>query len=137
MDRACHDHVGHRFRRHGVRAGPDQLLCPALSAGRGRSRLFSRHHPLSAYWFPTRQRAAVTALFMAAAPMSAIFGSPLSAALLELHGLAGLKGWQWMFLLEAVPAVLLGFVVLVYMTDRPEKAKWLARRGARLACRRP
>jgi ACS family tartrate transporter-like MFS transporter len=77
------------------------------------------------YWFPTRQRAAVTALFMAAAPLSTIFGSPLSAALLDLHGLAGLKGWQWLFLVEAVPAILLGFVVLVYMTDRPENAKWL------------
>jgi MFS transporter, ACS family, tartrate transporter len=78
------------------------------------------------YWFPTRQRAAVTALFMAAAPLSTIFGSPLSAALLGLHGIAGLKGWQWLFILESVPAILLGFVVLGFMTDRPEKAKWLA-----------
>ncbi len=78
------------------------------------------------YWFPTRRRAAVTALFMAAAPLSTIFGSPLSAALLELDGLAGFKGWQWLFILELAPAILLGFVVLGFMTDRPEKAKWLA-----------
>ncbi|MCC2105226.1 MAG: MFS transporter [Hyphomicrobiales bacterium] len=77
------------------------------------------------YWFPTRQRATATSLFMAAAPLSTIFGSPLSSALLGLNGVLGLKGWQWLFLLEALPAVLLGFVVLAYMTDRPEQAKWL------------
>ena len=77
------------------------------------------------YWFPARQRAAVTALFMAAAPLSTVLGSPVSGALLEMDGLLGLKGWQWLFLTEALPAVLLGFVVLVYMTDRPEQARWL------------
>lgn len=78
------------------------------------------------YWFPAKRRAAVTSPFMSAAQISVIFGSPLSSALLEMHGFSGFKGWQWMFLLEAVPAVLLGVVVLFYMTDRPEKAKWLA-----------
>ncbi|WP_024514734.1 MFS transporter [Bradyrhizobium sp. Tv2a-2] len=78
------------------------------------------------YWFPARQRAAVTALFMAAAPLSTVLGSPLSGALLEMDGLLGLKGWQWLFLLEAVPAVLLGIAVFFYITDRPEQAKWLA-----------
>lgn len=77
------------------------------------------------YWFPARRRAAVTAIFMAAAPLSTALGSPISGTLLEMHGLFGLAGWQWMFLIEAVPAVLLGGVVLVYMTDRPEKANWL------------
>jgi MFS transporter, ACS family, tartrate transporter len=77
------------------------------------------------YWFPARQRAAVTAIFMAAAPLSTVLGSPVSGALLEMHGLLGLSGWQWMFIVEAVPAVILGVVVLFYMTDRPEKAQWL------------
>jgi len=77
------------------------------------------------YWFPARQRAAVTAIFMAAAPLSTVLGSPASGALLEMHGLLGLSGWQWMFIVEAVPALILGVVVLFYMTDRPEKAKWL------------
>jgi len=63
---------------------------------------------------------------MAAAPISTVLGSPLSSALLEMDGIAGLKGWQWMFILEGVPAVLLGIVVLIYLTDRPEKATWLA-----------
>ncbi|MBR0825872.1 MFS transporter [Bradyrhizobium manausense] len=78
------------------------------------------------YWFPAQQRAAVTALFMAAAPLSTVLGSPLSGALLEMDGLLGFKGWQWLFVLEALPAVALGFVVLGYLTDRPEQAKWLA-----------
>jgi MFS transporter, ACS family, tartrate transporter len=78
------------------------------------------------YWFPARQRAAVTAIFMAAAPLSTVLGSPVSGALLEMHGMMGLSGWQWMFIVEGVPAVLLGVVVLFYMTDRPEKATWLS-----------
>lgn len=77
------------------------------------------------YWFPARNRAGVIALFMAAAPIATAIGSPISAALLEMHGILGLAGWQWMFLIEAFPAVILGVVVFFYMTDRPEKATWL------------
>jgi ACS family tartrate transporter-like MFS transporter len=62
---------------------------------------------------------------MAAAPLSTALGSPISAALLEMHGLMGFAGWQWMFVLEAIPALLLGIVVLFWLTDRPAKAKWL------------
>ncbi|WP_174508650.1 MFS transporter [Klebsiella oxytoca] len=77
------------------------------------------------YWFPAAKRAQVTAIFMAAAPLSTALGSPISAALLEMHGLLGYAGWQWMFILEAIPAVVLGVVVLFFLTDRPAKAKWL------------
>ena len=77
------------------------------------------------FWFPARYRAGVVSLFMAAAPISVVLGSPLSSALLEMDGLLGLRGWQWMFIMEAIPAFLLGFVVLGYMTDKPEKATWL------------
>ena len=77
------------------------------------------------YWFPARNRAGVVSLFMAAAPISVVLGSPISSALLEMDGIMGLHGWQWMFIIEAIPAVILGVVVLFYMTDRPEKAKWL------------
>ncbi|ACA21029.1 d-galactonate transporter [Methylobacterium sp. 4-46] len=78
------------------------------------------------YWFPARYRAGVVSLFMAAAPLSVVLGSPISSALLEMEGIMGLHGWQWMFVLEAIPAVLLGIAVLFYLTDRPEKATWLA-----------
>jgi ACS family tartrate transporter-like MFS transporter len=77
------------------------------------------------YWFPARHRAGVTAFFMAAAPISTALGSPLSALILEVNGVAGLAGWQWLFILESIPAVILGVVVFFYMTDRPEKATWL------------
>jgi ACS family tartrate transporter-like MFS transporter len=78
------------------------------------------------YWFPARYRSAVIALFMAAAPIAGVFGSPISGALLGMHGVLGLKGWQWLFLMEGVPAVLLGFVTMVFLPDKPEKATWLA-----------
>jgi ACS family tartrate transporter-like MFS transporter len=78
------------------------------------------------FWFPARRRAAVTAVFLAAAPLSTALGSPVSAALLELNGFGGFSGWQWMFLAEAVPAVLLGIAVLFFLTDRPEQARWLS-----------
>lgn len=77
------------------------------------------------YWFPAQRRAQVTAIFMAAAPISTALGSPISAALLEMNGLMGFRGWQWMFVLEALPAVVFGVVVLFWLTDKPEKAKWL------------
>jgi ACS family tartrate transporter-like MFS transporter len=78
------------------------------------------------YWFPVRYRSAVIALFMAAAPIAGVFGSPISGALLSMHGVLGLKGWQWLFLMEGAPAVLLGFVTMVFLPDKPEKATWLA-----------
>ena len=82
------------------------------------------------YWFPARHRAGVTAFFMAAAPISTALGSPLSAALLEMDGVMGLHGWQWMFILEAIPALILGVVVFFYMTDRPERRNGLRKTSA-------
>jgi MFS transporter, ACS family, tartrate transporter len=78
------------------------------------------------YWIPARQRARAGALFMTAAPVSMMIGAPVSEALLKLRGLGGLHGWQWLFLAEGFPAVLLGVVAFFYLTDRPEKAQWLA-----------
>jgi MFS transporter, ACS family, tartrate transporter len=76
-------------------------------------------------WFPAVYRARIVGLFMAAIPGSTVFGAPLSSALLYMDGIAGLKGWQWMFILEALPAVILSFVVLKFLTDRPAEAQWL------------
>jgi ACS family tartrate transporter-like MFS transporter len=82
-------------------------------------------HYLS-WWFPARERARAVALFMTATAMAGVIGGPVSGALLELDGFAGLAGWQWLFLLEGLPAVGLGLVVLRTLTDRPEQARWLA-----------
>jgi MFS transporter, ACS family, tartrate transporter len=76
-------------------------------------------------WFPAAERAKAVARFMVAIPLASVVGGPLSGALLSLRGHFGLAGWQWLFLLEGLPAVVLGFVVLAYLTDRPEEAAWL------------
>jgi ACS family tartrate transporter-like MFS transporter len=77
------------------------------------------------FWFPSAYRARVIAAFMLAIPITGVIGGPLATSLLELNGVLGLAGWQWMFLLEGIPAALMGFVVLGFMTDRPSSAKWL------------
>jgi ACS family tartrate transporter-like MFS transporter len=77
------------------------------------------------YWVPARERARMGALFMIAAPVAVGIGSPLSGALLKMHGLWGLVGWQWLFLLEGLPAVILGLLTLGWLTSRPEEAAWL------------
>jgi MFS family permease len=76
-------------------------------------------------WYPAKERARAVSWFMLAIPLSTVVGGPLAAFILELDGARGLTGWQWLFLLEGIPAVLLGFVVLGYLTDRPEHAHWL------------
>ena len=78
------------------------------------------------HWYPEGQRARAIAAFMTAVPVSSVIGAPLSGALLTLNGLFGLAGWQWLFLVEGIPAILLGVIVLVYLTDRPEAADWLS-----------
>jgi len=78
------------------------------------------------YWFPANHRSAVTAMFMAAAPIAGLIGSPVSGALMQLNGLFGLRGWQWLFLLEGLPAMGLGFVTFRFLTDRPDNADWLS-----------
>ena len=77
-------------------------------------------------WFPTGQRARALGQVGMAIPLSGVVGGPLSGALLGLKGQLGLAGWQWLFFLEGLPAVVLGFVVLRYLTNRPEEASWLA-----------
>jgi ACS family tartrate transporter-like MFS transporter len=77
-------------------------------------------------WFPAEYRARIVGYFMAAIPLSTVIGAPISGVLLYLHGGLGLAGWQWLFIIEAVPAILLSGVVFFYLTDRPAEAAWLA-----------
>ena len=79
------------------------------------------------FWFPRKERVRLTALFLLAIPISSALGSPLSAAVIQFgDGLFGLAGWRLMFLVEGLPAILLGLMTWFYLTDRPAQAKWLS-----------
>ena len=77
-------------------------------------------------WFPAETRARTIALFATGGVMAGVVGSPLSGAILGFDGVAGLAGWQWLFLLEAIPAILMGIVVLLVLPDAPRQAHWLS-----------
>ena len=77
-------------------------------------------------WFPAVYRARIIGAFLAAVPLATVIGAPVSGLLLGFDGVMGLRGWQWLFLLEAVPALILSVVVFFYLTDRPADATWLA-----------
>jgi MFS transporter, ACS family, tartrate transporter len=77
------------------------------------------------YWFPSHERARAVAKFMTATSLAGVVGAPLSSALLKMDGVAGLHGWQWLFLFEGVPTVLIGISVLFVLKDGPEVADWL------------
>ncbi|MFJ9411488.1 MFS transporter [Streptomyces sp. NPDC101393] len=79
------------------------------------------------YWFPSHRRARVIAMFMSAIPVAGIFGNPLSGWIMDrFHGVNGWQGWQWMFLLEAIPALLIGVATLFYLDNGVRGAKWLS-----------
>ncbi|MDB5816855.1 MAG: transporter [Rhizobacter sp.] len=76
-------------------------------------------------WFPAAYRARIVGWFMFAIPISSVIGSPISGYILNMEGVGGMHGWQWLFILEAIPAVILTFFVLLYLPDGPADAKWL------------
>lgn len=85
------------------------------------------------YWFPSHRRAKIIAVFMSAIPVSGIFGNPLSGWIMErFHGGSGFHGWQWMFMIEAVPAVLVGIATILYLDNSIRGAKWLDEREKQL-----
>ena len=77
------------------------------------------------HWIPARDRARVFALFLTSTALAGVVGGPVSAALLNLRGVGGLAGWQWLFLVEGLPAVVLGVTTLFYLPDRVSHARWL------------
>ena len=79
------------------------------------------------YWFPSNRRGKITAVFMIAVPMAGILGGPLSGWIMQtFHSENGLQGWQWMFLIEAIPSLILGFLVFYFLNDNIKDAKWLS-----------
>ena len=78
------------------------------------------------YWYPSARRSQVTSLFMTGIPMAGVIGGPLSGWILaSFNGVAGLAGWKWLFVIEALPLIALGFVVLYFLDDRIADARWL------------
>ena len=105
--------------------GPNSFLAIRFLLGVGEAGLFPGTLLLFTYWFPDAHRARIIGSFTLALPVSVALGAPISTAILGLDGMLGIKGWQWIYILEAVPTVLIGFFVLAAMHDRPEKAKFL------------
>ena len=105
--------------------GPRSFYVMRLLLGAAEAGFFPGVILYLTYWFPAEYRARVVGWFTVAIPISSFLGSPISAALLGANGWLGLRGWQWMFIMEGAPAVLLGLVCLVLLSDRPSAAKWL------------
>jgi ACS family tartrate transporter-like MFS transporter len=106
--------------------GPNSFLSIRLLLGAAEAGLFPGIILLFTYWFPDHHRARIVSGFTLALPVSVALGAPISTAILGIDGFLGVAGWKWIYILEAIPTVLIGFVVLIWMTDKPEKAKWLA-----------
>ncbi len=105
--------------------GPRSFYVMRLLLGAAEAGFFPGVILYLTYWFPAEYRARVVGWFTVAIPISSFLGSPISAALLGANGWLGLRGWQWMFIMEGAPAVLLGLACLVLLSDRPSEAKWL------------
>ncbi|HEY2185277.1 MAG TPA: MFS transporter, partial [Xanthobacteraceae bacterium] len=108
--------------------GPYSFLLVRFLLGVAEAGLFPGLVLFFTYWFPDHHRARIISGFMLALPIAVAAGAPLSTGLLVgMHGIGGLAGWKWMYILEAVPTVVLGLVVLLYVTDRPAEARWLGK----------
>ena len=105
--------------------GPHSFYALRFLLGLAESGFFPGTILYLSLWFPSRERAQAIAVFMAAAPLSTAIGSPISGALMELPKFLGLMNWQWLYIIEALPAVLLGLLTYKVLTDKPGDAKWL------------
>src|SRR6202020_1933469 len=106
--------------------GPISFLALRFLLGAAEAGFFPGVILYITYWYPAHYRAIIVGIFMVALPVAGLIGSPISGAILYMDGILGLGGWQWIFLLEAAPAVLLGIASCIWLTDRPEHASWLA-----------
>ncbi len=113
--------------------GPYSFMAIRFLLGLAEAGLFPGFVLYFTYWFPDGYRARINSGFTLALPIAVATGAPISTALLGLDGLWGLRGWQCMYLFEAIPTVLIGVVVFFYLTDRPGKARWLKDEETRLA----
>jgi len=106
--------------------GPTSFLLVRFLLGAGEAGLFPGTILLFTYWFPDAYRGRIIGFFTLALPVSVALGAPISTAILGMDGILGIKGWQWIYILEAAPTVVVGLFVLVAMSDHPTTAKWLS-----------
>jgi ACS family tartrate transporter-like MFS transporter len=106
--------------------GTTSFLIIRFLLGAGEAGFFPGMILYFTYWYPAQYRGRVISTLFIAQPVANAVASIASAAILEMDGVLGVKGWQWIFIIEAVPAILLGLVILRVMTDRPGRAEWLA-----------
>jgi ACS family tartrate transporter-like MFS transporter len=105
--------------------GPYSFMAIRFLLGVAEAGLFPGFVLYFTYWFPDRHRARINSGFTLALPIAVASGAPVSTALLGLDGLFGLRGWQLMYILEAIPTVLIGVAAFFYLTNRPSEARWL------------
>jgi MFS transporter, ACS family, tartrate transporter len=105
--------------------GPISFLIIRFMLGLAEAGLFPGIVLLFTYWFPDNHRARIVSSFTLALPISVALGAPVSTAILGMDGFLGYAGWQWIFIMEAIPTVLFGVLVLFILTDKPAGAKWL------------
>jgi MFS family permease len=105
--------------------GPTSFLVLRFLLGAAEAGFFPGVILYLTYWFPSVYRARIVGVFMVAIPLAGVIGSPISGAVLGMDGVLGLGGWQWIFILEALPAILLGFISFAWLTDKPKDAHWL------------
>jgi len=106
--------------------GPNSFYVMRFILGAAEAGFFPGVVLFLTYWFPSAYRGRIVAIFMVSIPIASFIGSPMSALLLSMDGILGLKGWQWLFIMEAVPTVVFGVACLFVLTDQPEKANWLS-----------
>ena len=105
--------------------GPNSFYTMRLLLGAAEAGFFPGVAFYLSTWFSAEYRTRIIAWFMVAIPISSVIGGPVSGFLLALDGVLGLTGWQWLFIVEGLPAVLVGIVLFFYLPDRPEDATWL------------
>jgi len=109
----------------GMAVGPNSFYALRLLLGAAEAGFFPGVAFYLGTWFPAQYRTRMIAWFMVAIPVSSVIGGPISGWLLNMNGVAGVAGWQWMFLIEGLPVVLIGLSLLWLLADRPEDVPWL------------
>lgn len=125
LDRPDHDQLGIVAAGQALVGGESSFYLARILLGVMEAGFFPGVILYLTLWFPAAQRARVVGWFMAAVPLSTALGAPVGGLLLRLDGIWGLAGWQWLFIVEGVPTVLVGFAVLRWLTDQPKDASWL------------